>query len=174
MKSATIKKMTTIGMLLALQLAAGRFITISLPTVKIGFSFLPIAITAILYGPMWGAATAAMGDILLALLGPYGYYPPMTITALLTGALYGLLLYRKPANTVRVTICVVLQSVLLGLLLQTYWLSLLTGKGYLAYLPSRVLQNLVTIPLHIFCIRFIGYRLVDAVEHGGLRRKSTL
>ena len=82
--SNTVKKITVIGMLLAIQVVLGRFVAISLPTVKISFTFLPIVITAMLYGPLWGGAAAVMGDFLIAILGPYGYYPPMAITALLT------------------------------------------------------------------------------------------
>ena len=82
--SNTVKKITVIGMLLAIQVVLCRFVAISLPTVKISFTFLPIVITAMLYGPLWGGAAAVMGDFLIAILGPYGYYPPMAITALLT------------------------------------------------------------------------------------------
>ena len=87
--SNTVKKITTIGMLLAIQVVLGRFVAISLPTVKISFTFLPIVITAMLYGPLWGGAAAVMGDFLIAILGPYGYYPPMAITALLTVLISG-------------------------------------------------------------------------------------
>ena len=164
--SNTVKKITVIGMLLAIQVVLGRFVAISLPTVKISFTFLPIVITAMLYGPLWGGAAAVMGDFLIAILGPYGYYPPMAITALLTGIVYGLFLYRKPASTLRVSVCIILQSILLSVLLQTYWLTLLTGKGFLLLLPTRILQNLVTAPVQIVCVRWIAYKVCDLIQYG--------
>ena len=168
--SNTVKKITVIGMLLAIQVVLGRFVAISLPTVKISFTFLPIVITAMLYGPLWGGAAAVMGDFLIAVLGPYGYYPPMAITALLTGIMYGLFLYRKPANTLRVSACIILQSILLSILLQTYWLTLLTGKGFLLLLPTRILQNLVTAPVQIVCVRWIAYKVCDLIQYGRVSR----
>lgn len=171
--SNTVKKITTIGMLLAIQVVLGRFVAISLPTVKISFTFLPIVITAMLYGPLWGGAAAVMGDFLIAILGPYGYYPPMAITALLTGIMYGLFLYRKPTSTLRVCVCIVLQSVLLSVLLQTYWLTLLTGKGFMVLVPARLLQNLVTAPVQIVCVRFIAYKVCDLIQYGRMAKPST-
>lgn len=161
-----VKKVVVIGMLLAVQVVAGRFIAISLPIVKIGFGFLPLTIIAILYGPVWGGIAGAIGDILVAVLGPFGYFPPMTISAILSGVIYGLFLYRKPASTRRVILCVLCEGIFVSLLLQTYWLTLLTGKAYLILFPTRVIQNLITIPINIICIRMVSYRVADLVQRG--------
>lgn len=168
MKRETLKKLVIISMLIALQVVLGRFVSISLPLVKIGFGFIPLTIVAILYGPVWSAAAAGITDILVAVLGPYGYFPPMTISALLSGAIYGLFLYRKPASTKRILLCVLCESILISVLLQTYWLTFLTGKGYMALLSTRIVQNLITIPICVVCIRLISYRVVDLVkkDHG--------
>ncbi len=157
--SKGIRKITTIGVLLAIQIVLSRFLTISLPAVEINLGFLPIAITAILYGPLWGAASSLMGDLISTMMGPYAYYPPMSITALLIGAAYGLFLYRKPASLPRICCCVLAERTLLSLLLQTYWLTLLIGKGFWALLPTRLIQFGVTVPLHIVLIWLVAYRV---------------
>ncbi|MBS5522742.1 MAG: folate family ECF transporter S component [Clostridiales bacterium] len=156
----TVRKITILGMLLAAQVVAGLFVSISLPIAKIGFIFLPIAITGILYGPIWCGLSAAVGDIIIAMLGPYGYFPPMTISALLSGIIYGIFLYRKKANTARILVCVLTESILISVILQTFWLTLLTGKAYLVLLPARLLQNLIVIPVSVICIRIVAYRIV--------------
>lgn len=156
-----VKRTALLGVLLAAQIVAGRFITISLPIVKIGFTFLPIAMTGILFGPFWCAVSAALGDILTALLSGYGYYPPMTISAILTGLIYGLLLYQKPASLKRISLAVLLESIPVSTFLQCYWLMLLTGKGYLVLLPSRIIQNLIMIPISILCIRYVAYPILE-------------
>lgn len=156
----TVRKITTIGMLIAAQVITGRFISISLPIATIGFTFLPIAITGILYGPVWGGVSAVLGDLITALLGPYGYFPPMGISALLTGMIYGFFLYRKTASIRRIFLCVLTESILISVFLQTFWLMLLTGKGYLVLLPVRILQNLITIPVSVICIWLVAYRVV--------------
>ena len=80
--NSKVKKIVVIGMLVAAQVVAGRFLSISLPIVKIGFAFLPLVIVAMLYGPVWGGVAGAIGDILVAVLGGFGYFPPMTISAI--------------------------------------------------------------------------------------------
>lgn len=156
----TAKKIAILGMLLAAQIVAGRFVSISLPIANIGFMFLPVAITGILYGPIWCGLSTAAADIIVAMMGPYGYFPPMTLSALLTGIIYGLFLYRKPASIRRIILCVLTESILLSILLQTFWLTLLTGKAYLVLLPARLIQNAVTIPISVICIRIVAYRIV--------------
>jgi len=157
--NTNIKRIIIIGMLIACQVIAGRFLTISTLFVKIGFTFLPIAISAILYGPVWAGISAAIGDIIICMLLPYGYFPGFTISAFITGAIYGFFLYRKSANIWRITCCVLVINIAVSIFLQTYWLYLLTGKGYLVILPTRIMQNAIMTPFQIFGIRLIAYRV---------------
>ncbi len=156
----TVQKITILGMLVAAQVIAGRFISISLPIVTIGFVFLPVAVTGILFGPLWGGIAAFLGDLITALLSPYGYFLPIGLSAFLTGAIYGIFLYKKPANLRRILGCVLTESILISVFLQTFWLTLLTGKAYLVLLPARIIQNLITIPVSVICIRLVAYRVV--------------
>lgn len=158
--SVTTKKVAMMGMLLAAQVVAGMFFSIKLPLVTIGFIFLPLSITSMLYGPLWGAAAGVMGDFLIAALGPYGYYPPMATTAFLSGLIYGLFLYRKPITIPRVTLCVITESLLCSVLLQTYWLTMLMNKAYLVLLPTRLFQNVLVAPVSIICICLVAPRVL--------------
>ena len=167
-----VRKIAVIGMLLASQVVAGMFISIRLPIATVGFTFLPLSITAILYGPVWGAVSAVMGDFLIAFLGPYGYYPPMATTALLSGLIYGLFLYRRPVTLPRVVLCVLTESLLCSILLQTYWITTLSGQGYLALLPIRLGQNLITAPVSILCIRAVAPRVASLVPEYRLARPA--
>ena len=158
--SVNAKKIATIGMLLALQVIAGRFFSIKLELVTIGFIFLPLSLTGALFGPIWGGVAGVLGDFLIAVTGSFGYFPPMATTAFLSGLIYGLFLYRKPLTTKRIILCV---------LLQTYWLTMLTGKGYWVLMPTRLIQNLMVAPVSIVCMRLILPRVVSAVNalYGG-------
>ena len=64
--SVNAKKIATIGMLLALQVIAGRFFSIKLELVTIGFIFLPLSLTGALFGPIWGGVAGVLGDFLQA------------------------------------------------------------------------------------------------------------
>ncbi|HIS47495.1 MAG TPA: folate family ECF transporter S component [Candidatus Scybalocola faecigallinarum] len=156
----TTQKIAILGMLVAAQVIAGRFISISLPIVTIGFVFLPVSITGILFGPLLGGLSAFLGDLITALLGPYGYFLPMGLSAFLTGAIYSLFLHRKPASIRRIIACVLTESILISVFLQTFWLTILTGKAYLVLLPTRIIQNLITIPVSVICIWLVSYRVV--------------
>lgn len=162
--NAYTKKIALMGMLLAAQVVAGMFFSIKLPLVTIGFIFLPLSLTGMLYGPLWGGAAGVMGDFLIAALGPYGYYPPMATTAFLSGMIYGLFLYRKPITIKRVTLCVVTESLLCSVLLQTYWLTLLMNKAYLVLLPTRLFQNLLVAPVSVVCICIVAPRVLTVTK----------
>lgn len=164
------KKMITVSMLIAIQVVAGRFFSISLPIVKIGFAFLPLSVIAILYGPIWSVAAAAIADILVALMGSFGYFPPMTISAILTGLIYGVSFYRKNLSLKRVCITVICENLFISIILQTFWLTLLNGKGYFALLPTRLLQNVINCPTQIICIKFVAYRIAGLMDHSLLRQ----
>jgi len=49
-----ILKLTIVGILVAMQIVLTRILSIQTPIVRIGFSFLPLALTAKLYGPLAG------------------------------------------------------------------------------------------------------------------------
>ena len=87
----------------------------------------------------------------------------MGISALLTGMIYGFFLYRKPASIRRILLCVLTESILISVFLQTFWLTMLTGKAYLVLLPVRILQNLITIPVSVICIWLVAYRVVALI-----------
>lgn len=169
----TVRKIAVIGMLLAAQVVAGLFISIRTPWATIGFTFLPLSITAMAYGPVWGAVAAVMGDFLVASLGPYGYYPPMATTALLSGLIFGLFLYRKPLTLKRVILCVVTEAVVCSILVQTFWITTLTGQGFLVLLPVRITQNLITAPVSVLCIRLVGSRVRELALGGPANRVRT-
>ena len=98
-KTFNTRTLVTMGLLLALEIVLSRFLSINAWNIKIGFNFVPVAVAALLYGPLGGAIVAAMGDFLGAILFPIGpYFPGFTFTAFLTGGTCGGTL-RIPAVT---------------------------------------------------------------------------
>ena len=90
--------LTTLALLTALEIVLSRFLSINAWNTKIGFSFVPIVAAAILYGPAAAGIVGALGDFIGAILFPIGaYFPGFTLTAFLTGCVFGLFLHRKEA-----------------------------------------------------------------------------
>lgn len=153
------KTLTALGMLLASEIVLSRFLSFSAWNVKIGFSFVPIVVAAILYGPVPAGVLAALGDFLGAILFPIGpYFPGFTLTALLTGLTFGLFLFKKQ-SALRILGAVAIVQLILGLLLNTLWISILYGSPFGPLLATRVFQCAVLGPTQFLCIGLIAQAL---------------
>ncbi len=131
------------ALLLALQIVLSRFCSIQVPGVKIGFAFIPTVMAARRYGIFGAATVAGLADFLGALLFPSGaYHPGFTVSAIIGGAFWGWLVYRK-VTLPRVLAAALANKVVVTLLLNTLWLSQILDKGYLLLLPDRVFQAVV-------------------------------
>ncbi len=166
MRSEKVQKLTTLALLIAIEILLSRFLSISTPIVKIGFSFLPIAIIAMLYGPLAAGMGYAAADFIGAWLFPIGpYFPGFTVTCFFCGMAYGLILYRpgKPVGWMRI-FCAAAVVLLLQLVLDTVWVAVITGKGYLALLPARITKVLVMLPIQTASIGLVPRRFFPLIH----------
>ncbi len=156
-----VKKLVQISLLIALQVILTRFCSIQTPIVRIGFGFVAVTVMAMMFGPLSAGIGNAIADIIGSILFPSGaFFPGFTLTAFLSGVVYGVFLYNKPKTWLRIMGAVLTVCIGLNLLLNTFWLSIIMGKGYLALLPTRVISTLVTIPVHVFTIGIIWNKIV--------------
>ncbi|MGY3724159.1 folate family ECF transporter S component [Granulicatella balaenopterae] len=148
------------AMLTALAIVAIFFKVPIAPSIEVRFQALPIAVAGALFGPGIGASVAGVSDIVGVLIRPSGpFFPGFTISAMLTGMVYGLFLYKKPKSISRILLCQLLISLVINLLLNTYWLSLLIGKGYWALLPGRVIKEVMMFPI-LSILQYLIYKKV--------------
>lgn len=146
----------SVAFLIALDVILTRFLSIQTQFLRIGFGFLPIAIAGILYGPFWGIVCGAVGDLLGMMIYPSGaFFPGFTLTAALTGAIFGWILHNRSASIARILLASALVCIGLNLLLDTLWLDLLYGSGYFALLPVRVVKCVINIPIYTVLIALI-------------------
>ena len=139
----SLRTIVTLSLLTALEIVLNRFLSINAWNIKIGFSFVPVVIGAMLYGPLGGAVVGALGDFIGALLFPIGpYFPGFTLTAFLIGAVFGLLL-KKVRTVSRVLAAVGINQFIMSLFLNTLWISLLYGSPYVPLLATRLVQAVV-------------------------------
>ena len=147
-----IVKMAVTALLIALTTILNRFGSVVTPELKIGFSFVPIMVCGMMFGPLWGGLCGGMGDLLAAILIPVGPpHPGITLTAVLSGVVYGLLglaavkLKKKAFFAVTATICVLTEKFFCTLLFNSLWISQLTGIPYLTQMAARVPQAAILI-----------------------------
>ena len=149
------RTLTTLALLTAIEIILSRFLSINAWNIKIGFSFVPIVVAAILYGPIEAGVVAALGDFLGAILFPIGaYFPGFTLTAFLTGCVFGLFLHGKQGwlNTVA---AIGINQFVLSLFLNTLWISILYGSPYVPLLATRIVQCLLLAAVQFVCIPVI-------------------
>ena len=69
---ARLKFICFAAILVAIEIVLNRFLSINTPGLKIGFSFVPIVIAAILFGPVKAGVIYALADLIGAILFPIG------------------------------------------------------------------------------------------------------
>lgn len=154
MKLST-KALTLMGLLIALEIVLSRFLSFSVWNMKIGFAFVPVVIAAILLGPLPAAMVAALADFVGALLFPIGaYFPGFTFTAFLMGLCYGFFLHTRQ-NLPRIVLSVAVHQLVLSLLLNTLWISVLYGSPFGPLLVTRLFSCAVLTAVQLAVIPLI-------------------
>ena len=151
----TTRALTTLAMLIAIEVILSRFLSINAWNIKIGFGFVPVLIAAILYGPLAGGFVGALSDFIGAVLFPIGtYFPGFTLTSFLTGFVFGLFLNKKQ-GWLQGLAAVGINQFILGLFLNTFWISVLYGSPYVPLLATRVFQSILLSVVQLICIQLI-------------------
>ena len=158
-----LRTLVVASMMIAIAAVLG-FFTIQIGDfIKIGFSFIANEITALLFGPVVGSITAGIADIIKYFIKPTGpFFPGFTISAVVGGLIYGLVLYQKKLSIKRIVVAKVLVAVIVNIFMNTYWLSLLYDKGYMLFLPGRIIKQLVMVPIETVIFYVIVFILAKA------------
>lgn len=157
------KKIILTAILLAMLIILSRFLSIKTPILKISFAFVPTMLCAIWLGPKWTVLLNVLGDVIGATLFPTGpYFIGYTISTAIAGLIYGLLIYKKEINSftnkefiIRVSISVILVAIIVNMGLNTLWTSITSGKAFQVLFVTRIVKQLVMIPIHIIVILFL-------------------
>lgn len=156
------------GLLLALRIVIGYFSNLTLavsPDIKIGFSFLPVAIAGILCGPVASGVIGALGDIFCFLLAPMGaYFPGWTVNGLLVGILYGVFLYESKHFIPSLVICEIVSGLFVEIALGSLWLYVQFSKAFWITAAARGIKTLVAIPIEIALIILFDKTIICRLE----------
>ena len=157
------KTVVLCGLLAALAIVLSMVASIQLgPYIKIGFSGLPNRIVEFLFG------------LLKYVLKPDGpFFFGFTFNAMLSGLIYGTLLYRRPVSIKRIVIAEFFVKLVINCGLNTLWISMLYGKGFIALLGPRVIKNVIMLPIDSFILFFaLTYAKKIAAQFGFFTVKS--
>ncbi|WP_062532118.1 folate family ECF transporter S component [Jeotgalibaca dankookensis] len=145
------RDIAVIGLMIAMKVVLTRFLAIETQFVRVGFTFIPTILLAIMYGPGIGFSTGATADLLGFFLFPKGfpYYPGFTLSAAIAPVIYALILYKKPLTVTRLFVASLLVTVFVNVGLNSLWLYILYDQAFRAILPVRLAQNALSLPITV-------------------------
>ena len=155
--SLPTREIALLAVMLAMEIILSRFLSVYITqSVKLSFAFIPLAIASRRTGPLGGATVGAVADLLGAILFPVGpYFYGFTVTAALSGIVYGLILRGKiecKAGLLKIIAAAVVQQVVCSFLLNSFWLSQLYGNPLVVVMASRFWLSVIMIPVQILIL----------------------
>lgn len=165
MKKFNTKKLVFLAILIAINVILTRYVSIRTPVVRIGFNFIAVALTSAFFGPLTGGLANVVADIVGMLISPLGdFFPGFTLSAFITGAVYGIFLHNKEITTKRIVGACAVNSLGVSLFLNTLWVHILSGADIRALLSVRIPQALFSFILHVIILRLILPSLLKQVK----------
>jgi len=146
------------GLFIALNIVLTRLVApINLQFIRVTFGFIADAFAGIILGPVLGGATAAISDIIGYFIftsnGPF--FPGFTLSAFAGAFIYGLVLRKNPGSLFRILVSVLLVTVVVDLVMNTAWLSILYKKAWTVYFTARLVKSLIFMPIQVVIIKLL-------------------
>lgn len=162
----TTRTLVIMSLFIALEIILTRFLSIQTPILRIGFAFVATALCSIILGPVLGSIAAGVADILGMIIFPQSaYFPGFTLSALLSGLIYGLMLHKKNISILRVALTVLIITIFVDLGLNTLWLSMITGKAVFALIGPRFIKSLIMFPIQVILIHVVWKYIASHVRN---------
>ena len=153
------KKIILSAFLLALLIVLSRFASIQTQLLVISTSFIPIMMSAIWLGPKYSTLIAALGDLIGAILFPFGtYFPGFTLSAGLSGFIYGIFLYQNSSDIpqwkfiLKLILSSLLDLGIVNIFIKSLWLHILYQEAYATILTTRIVAQVGMFPIQVIVI----------------------
>ncbi len=142
-KQTFLFKIILTSMLIALNVIMERFLSYNVWNMSIGFSFITVGFAAAFLGAPYAVAVAGFGDIIGALLFPFGsYFIGFTLSNMLAGLVTGIFL-QKRTNIFKISASVAINKAVVTLLLNSIFIAILYRNG-LDALPAVMITRIPT------------------------------
>jgi ECF transporter S component (folate family) len=95
--------------------------------VRVGLQFLVFALAGWTIGPAWAMGAAMSSDVVGVLINPTGtgqFFPGYTLTAGLSGLMYGFILYKRRPSLWRTGSAAAVHMLIIALPLTSLWMSM--------------------------------------------------
>ena len=171
LKNSTLN-LAVIAMLTALLVVLALYCTIKTQALKITLDFIPVMIAAKLYGAKGAGLVAGMGDIIGYICHPTGaWFPPITLTAVVTGVVFGLMLKDNSLKTtkdkLKALFSVVIAQFGISAFITPLWLNMLYGTSYGTFFITRIPQIAIMTAVQLIFIPV----MVKIIDGAGIKKK---
>jgi len=119
--------------------------------VNITFFFLPVAVAALLLGPIPAMIVGGVSDILGAIITPTGpYFPGFTLNMIIVGLIYGIFYFKQKPKLWKIIVARLIIAVAVDLILTPFWLHLLYSTPLVwAFWVERFIKCAVVVPIEV-------------------------
>ena len=158
------RKLILAGLFVAASIILTRFfagnITVSGITIlRLSFGQVPIFLSGFLLGPLYGSLSGAIAELIGYLINPQGgpYFPGFTLNAAISGIIPGLFAKFKPRyySWGKILMVIAISEFITSICLTPLWLSILTGKAFVAFIPSNIISRIFLVPIHATIIKVL-------------------
>ena len=154
-KNSNLFKIILTSLLIALNVIMERFMSFNVWNHSIGFSFITIAFAAVFLGVPYAIAVGAFGDIIGALLFPFGaYFVGFTVTNILAAFITAIFIY-KNASVINIVSGVIINKIVTTVALNSLWITMLYRDSLDAYpvvLIGRIPQAAIMAVVEIIVV----------------------
>ncbi len=159
----TTRQICTLSIFIALAVVFDMLSTLPISqSLQISFSYVPVFVIAALYGPISGGLTYLISDAISAFLLYGSVSPLLSVTAFLSGLVFGLCFYKNYTFSkgfiIRLVICVLLQFVI-SLILNTYFLTIMYKLIFKVEIIKRLPFSLLKLVIQSVVIYLSPYYL---------------
>ena len=162
--SKEFKKLETLvvtALLIAIGIVLGQFSIQITQDVKVGISFIATQLTATMFGPVVGGIMGGVADVVKFIIKPTGAFSILwTLNAIVGPIIYGMMLYKKRFTFWRVLLSKAVVAIVVNVGMSCTWSALLYGSAFWAILPTKVVQQIIQVPVQ----SMIFYIFVNALQ----------
>ncbi len=159
-----VRSLTLCALLIAIHVLLNMFSFYVAGVIKVSFTYLALALIALLFGPVTAAFSGAVCEIVGYMLNSVGaYHPGFTLTTMLSGFVMGLFFYKREIKIWRIGAARLIVNLFFNIGINTIWVMQTVGKAYMALLPGRLWKNLVLLPVEILLI-YLVFKAVSSVQ----------
>ncbi|AKP66952.1 folate family ECF transporter S component [Companilactobacillus ginsenosidimutans] len=165
-----VHELTWMALLIAFEMVLSKF-SPGTNILKVSFTFIAIGLMGYYFGPYKAAIANAVADLIGNTVFATGgtYFYGFTLSAIITGLIYGYLLHNRKVTVLNVFLAVFLVTVVVNTLMNTLWVSILASAPYnvmlMTRLPKEAIELVYQTGLLYIILKWISKSRFNKIGH---------